>query len=307
MKLSIVIPLYNESEVIPELYRRLIHSLKKDFKSFTYEIIFVDDGSSDKTFAVLKKYRAKDKRVKIIQFSRNFGHHIAISAGMDIAKGNYIVIMDGDLQDQPEEIINLFKKLKEGYDVVYAERMNRQFGFIKNFNSRMFNWLIRKMIKEKIVINSTIFRILTRQVNDEIKNLRESNRYLVGIIGWVGFKHAVQPVAHGARFAGETKYTLRKQIELALNAIFSYSRYPLTFIVNIGLVFILIAFGILLYTIYTSVTFKLQFIRAETILSAVCFLGGVQIIILGVLGEYMGRNYIENKNRPLYVIKELLL
>jgi polyisoprenyl-phosphate glycosyltransferase len=307
MTLSIVIPLFNESECIPELYRRLIITMKKDFKKFSHEFIFVDDGSSDQTFEVLKKLRTKNKQVKLIRFSRNFGHHNAITAGMDYAKGDYIVLMDGDLQDQPEEIINLYKKLQEGYDIVYAERKNKQFGFVKNFFSYWFNWFIKKLIYDEIVINSTIFRIMTKQVNDNVKQLRESNRYLVGIIGWVGFTHGKQQVIHGARFKGKTKYSFKKQLDLALNAIFAYSRYPLSIIIKIGLFFISLAMLCFIYSLYVFILYTKEVSEMQLIIATILFVGGTQIIIMGIIGEYIGRNYIESKNRPLYIVKDLLL
>lgn len=307
MKLSLVIPVYNEEELIPELYKRIIASLKKYFPHNDYEIILTDDGSTDETFRQLTLLHKKDKRVKCIQFSRNFGHHIAITAGLDIAKGDYIVMMDGDLQDQPEEIIKLYKKLQEGYDVVYAVRKNKKFGFLKKTMSNLFNIFIKKMIKEDIVINSTIFRIMTKQVNENMKLLKERNRYLVGIIGWIGFRHAPQPVEHGERFSGKTKYTLQKQINLALNAIFAYSNYPLHFIISIGFFFAVFFFLTAVIMIGASIIYHTHIIEWLLIVCAIFIIGGIQIIILGIIGEYVGRNYIEDKNRPLYLIKQLLL
>ncbi len=306
MKISLVIPVYNESEVIPILYSRIDKALKKDFAKFQKEIIFVDDGSTDNTFNELEKIHKKDSSVKVIQFSRNFGHHIAISAGLDKTTGDIIVMMDGDLQDQPEEIIKLYRKLQEGYDVVYAVRNNKKFGFFKRFSSYLFNALMHRLIRDNIVINSTIFRIATKQVIQEVRNLRESNRYLVGIIGWVGFNHAAQPVEHGKRYTGKTKYTFSKQLSLALDAIFAYSAYPLHFFLKLGGIILFIDFLYIASIIFRKIAYNSSINSLEILTSVILILGGIQIVILSLIGEYVGRLYIENKNRPLYIIKSEL-
>lgn len=301
--LSIIIPIYNEEGNIRELYARLLKTLGRHFSDFSYEIIFIDDGSADRSVETVTTLRGTDPCVHLIQFSRNFGHHIAMAAGFDAATGDYVVMMDGDLQDQPEEIIRLYQKLQEGYDVVYGERVNKKFGYIKNLCSRAFNYLISRMIDEKIVISSTIFRIMTRQVVENIRRLREQNRYIVGIVGWVGFRHAAQAVEHGQRFSGKSKYNLQKQFQLALNAIFSFSRYPLRLIIKIGLVFVFISFLLVAYLLYRYVAYDVPVTGWTSLISSVFVVGGVQIIILGILGEYLGRNYMESKQRPLYVIR----
>ena len=306
-KISFVIPIYNEEENIAELYRRLKQVIVSDFKDFEHEIIFVDDGSQDRSIELLEDLHNKDTNVKAIQFSRNFGHHIAITAGLDSAAGDFIVMMDGDLQDQPEEILKLYNRLQEGYDIVYADRLNKKSGLINRVLSRLFNALIKRLIDEPIVINSTIFRIMTRQAVENIKLLRERNRYIVGIIGWVGFRQAVQEVEHGKRLKGKSKYDLSKRLSLALSAIFSFSNYPLRLIVKIGLFFVLGAFLISALIIYKKVFYGVPVLGWSSLIAAVLIMGGIQIIILGVIGEYVGRNYIETKNRPLYIVKKYLL
>ena len=305
-KISFVIPIYNEEENILELYKRLKQALTNDFRDFEYEIIFVDDGSKDRSIEVLEGLHNQDRNVKAIQFSRNFGHHIAITAGLDAANGDFVVMMDGDLQDQPEEILKLYNKLQEGYDVVYAERANKKSGLINRALSRLFNVLIKKMIDESIVINSTIFRIMTRQAVESVKLLREQNRYIVGIIGWVGFRHASQKVEHGKRSAGKSKYNLSRRLSLALSAIFSFSSYPLRLIIKIGLFFVFISFLVGAFIIYKKLFYGVPVLGWSSLISAVLIMGGIQIIILGVIGEYVGRNYIETKNRPLYIVKKKL-
>jgi dolichol-phosphate mannosyltransferase len=304
MKISLVIPVYNEHEIIPELYKRIIVSLKKDFKNWQYEVIIIDDGSSDSTFDEIRKIRRKNKKVKALRFSRNFGHHIAITAGLDFATGDFVVLMDGDLQDKPEEIIKLYKKLKQGYDVVYAERVNKKFSPLKKITSNIFNKLIQILVKEKIVINSTIFRIMTKQVAENVRQYREAHRYLVGIIGTAGFKHASQKVEHGKRFKGETKYTPAKQVELALNAIFSFSGYPINFAFGIGIFLIIIAVAIISQALFLGVDNSPLLFGVKVIISSIFIVGGLQIIFLGLIGEYVSRTYAESKKRPLYIIKD---
>jgi glycosyltransferase involved in cell wall biosynthesis len=303
-KISLVLPIYNEQDTIPELYRRLTAALAQDFSDFLHEIIFVDDGSKDKSPLLLKKLSDTDPIVKSIIFSRNFGHHIAISAGLDYATGDYVVIMDSDLQDEPESIIALYNKLQEGYDVVYAQRLNKKFSWFKRFMSASFIYCMKKLMNEKIEINTTIFRIMTRQVVDQVVRLRERQRYLVGVIGWVGFRHTSVPVEHGIRKFGETKYSFFKQIKLACNAIFSFSEHPLRLITLLGFIFMFISFSlvglILLRYFYQNVTVA----GWTSLIAAILFMGGVQLLVLGIMGEYLGRLYAEIKGRPLYVVRD---
>ncbi len=305
-KISIVVPVYNEEENIHELYSRLTSALKKDFADFEYELIFIDDGSRDSSVEKLEKLHQENNRVKIIEFSRNFGHHIAITAGLDHADGDFVVMMDGDLQDQPEEIIKLYRKLEAGHDVVYAERVNKQFNPFRKFCSAGFNWVIKRLIREKIVINSTIFRIMRKDVVMAIRKVKEQNRYVIGIIGWVGFNHAPQPVAHAKRHKGKSKYNFSKQITLALNAIFSFSDYPLRLIVKIGFAFVFFSVILTSYQIYLKFSYGVPVLGWTSLISAILIVGGVQIILLGVIGAYLGRNYMETKGRPLYVVRRVV-
>ena len=305
-KISFVVPIYNEEKNVNELYRRLKHVAVKDFKDFKSEIIFIDDGSTDRSLELLEKLYNQDADIQIIQFSRNFGHHIAITAGLDMADGDLVVMMDGDLQDRPEEILKLYNKLQEGYDVVYADRMNTRSGLINRTTSWLFNTMIKKLIDEPIVINSTIFRIMTRQVVESIKLLGEKNRYLIGVIGWAGFKHAAQRVEHDKRHAGRSKYNLSKRLSLALSAIFSFSSYPLKIIIKIGLFFVLGSFLTGVYIVYKKVFYGVSVLGWSSLIVAILVMGGIQIMVLGIIGEYVGRNYIETKDRPLYVIKRYL-
>ncbi len=303
-KISVVLPIYNEQDTIPELYERLSRSLTNDFPEFLQEIVFVDDGSRDQSPLLLRKLSETDSAVKSIIFSRNFGHHIAISAGLDYATGDYVVIMDSDLQDEPESIITLYTKLCQGYDVVYAQRMNKKFGLIKRLTSKFFLKCMTFLINEKIDINTTIFRIMTKQVVEEVRRIRENQRYVVGIIGWVGFKHISVPVEHGMRKYGETKYPFFKQVKLASNAIFSFSEYPLRLITFLGFAFTGISFclaGSIVMRYFFNQTSVLGW---TSLIATVLFMGGIQLCVLGIMGEYLGRLYIEVKKRPLYVVRD---
>jgi len=304
MKISIVIPTYNEQENIFELYRRLNDALKKDFSNFDHEIIYVNDGSKDTTLQKLKKLSASDKNVKIINFSRNFGHHIAVTAGLDFASGDFIVTMDGDLQDQPEEIIKLYKKICEGYDVVAGERVNKKFGPLKRLTSYLFVEFIKYMTDKRILINNTIFRMMTKQVLDEVKKLREMHRYLVGIFGWVGFEHTTVNVEHGVRFAGTSKYNFRKRLKLALDAIISFSDRLLRLISYFGFFLVIISCLLICFIVYRKLAYGIPVAGWASLITTILFVGGTQILILGILAEYIGRTYMETKSRPLYVVKE---
>jgi glycosyltransferase involved in cell wall biosynthesis len=304
-KLSCVIPVFNEEGNILELYRRLKESVSRDFTGFEEEYIFVDDGSTDGSLERMRELHDQDRAVKIIEFSRNFGHHIAITAGLDHATGDYVVMMDSDLQDKPEEMIKLFRKLREGYDVVYGERANKKFPLMKRLSASVFIALLRYLVNEPIVMNSSIFRIMTRQVVENTRLLRERNRYIIGVVGWVGFKHAAQPVEHGERYAGESKYRFSHQIMLALNAALSYSTTALTLITRIGLLFVALALLLGIWIIYAKIMLGMPVTGWTSLLLAILAVGGIQIIMLGMIGAYIGRNYMEDKNRPLYIIRRL--
>ena len=199
-----------------------------------YELVFVDDGSRDRSFAILRELYRVDPHVRVLQFSRNFGHHIAMTAGMDAVRGEVVVMMDSDLQDQPEEIPAMLAKLEEGFDVVYGIRMNKQHSWLKRFNSALFVWVMRHVVRG-FEPNSGIFRIARRRVIDAVKQCRETNRLIIGLLSWAGFKQTGIAVQHGKRFAGETKYTLSKQIRLAVTSILAFSDFPLRMVVYLGL------------------------------------------------------------------------
>jgi dolichol-phosphate mannosyltransferase len=304
-QISIVIPLYNEEETIPFLHKRLQESLKKDFAQFNWQIIFIDDGSFDNTAFLMQELVASYQEYQLIQFSRNFGHHIAVTAGLDHATGDFVVVMDGDLQDQPEEIVRLYNKLQNSScDVVYGLRKEKKFGFIKKISSDIFIRIMRWFLSEKIEVNTSIFRIMTRQVTQEVCRLEEKQRYVLGIIGWVGFKHTYIEVVHGTRHYGETKYSFFKQVQLAVNALLSFSLSPLRFITGLGFLFTLCSFILGCIVIIRYFTFGLAVMGWASIIVSILFMGGIQLCVIGIIGEYVGRTYIEVKNRPLYVVRK---
>ncbi len=304
-KISVVLPLYNEAQTIPELYRRLSGALSKDFAEFEHEMVFVDDGSKDRSPYLLQQLAETDDAVKSIIFSRNFGHHIAISAGLDYTTGDYVVVMDSDLQDEPESISKLYAKLEQGYDVVYAQRINKKFGFFKKLMSAFFIRFIKVLINENIEINTTIFRIMRKQVVEEVRRIRETQRYVVGIIGWVGFRHISVPIEHGIRKYGDTKYPFFKQLRLALNAILSFSEYPLRIITFLGFIFMFLSFCLAAYVVGHYFFVRHVLLGWTSLIATVLFMGGVQLCVIGIIGEYLGRLYVEVKKRPLYVVRDI--
>ncbi len=301
---SVVIPLFNEEENLLELHRRLTVVMER--LGGTYEIIFVDDGSKDRSVARLKELHQQDARVKALIFSRNFGHHVALTAGIDAARGEVVILMDGDLQDQPEEIPKLLAKLHEGYDVVHGNRKNRKDGVAKRVASRMFVAVVNRVIGSGQPINSEIFRVMNRQVIDELKRCREVSRFITGLVSWLGFKQAGVDVEHGARFAGESKYTIWKLMKLALNTFTSFSYFPLQLATYLGFFTALLSVLVGTSIILLKLIYGIPVAGYASFLVAVLFLGGIQLIMLGLIGEYIGRIYTETQGRPLYIVRETL-
>ncbi|HPJ20858.1 MAG TPA: glycosyltransferase family 2 protein [Clostridia bacterium] len=300
---SVVIPLYNEEEVVLECIRR-VSGVLEDIDG-DYEVIFVNDGSRDRTMELVQKECEKNRKLKVLSFSRNFGHQIAITAGMDHAQGDAVIVMDADLQDPPEVIKDLIAKYKEGYDVVYAVRSKRKGEtFFKKFTSKIFYRFLRYMCSIDIPVDTGDFRLISRKVCNVMKNLTERNRYVRGLVSWVGFKQAAVEYVREERFAGETKYPLRKMLKLSMDGITSFSTKPLTMSKNLG--FLTAAAGF----IYMIVVVLQKFVFGRTVQGwaslavLILLLGGIQLIMLGFIGEYIARIFDESKNRPLYIIEE---
>jgi dolichol-phosphate mannosyltransferase len=301
---SIVAPVFNEEETLPEFYRRTRAVM--DALDGACELILVFDGSRDRSPDIGRELRAQDPRVKVVQFSRNFGHQIAISAGIDYAEGDAVTIIDSDLQDPPEVIHDLIAKWKEGYQIVYAQRHQRKGEtFFKLFTASLFYRLIRRLASIEIPPDTGDFRLIDRKVVLALRRLREHHRFMRGLSVWVGFKQTGIRYVRQERFAGTTQYPFRKMLKFATDAITGFSYVPLQFATTIGLWIS----GLALLSIPVVAALRFAFGREffggqATTLISVLFLGGVQLIFLGILGEYLGRIYDEVKNRPLYIVTE---
>lgn len=301
--ITIIAPIYNELENLPTLYDRVRNVM--DQSDYEWELVLVDDGSSDGSTEVIKELAVKDQRIKPVIFARNFGHQIAVTAGMDYSRGDAIVIIDADLQDPPEVILDLIKKWQEGYEVVYAVRSEREGEtFFKKFTASVFYRLIFKITDIKIPLDTGDFRLMDRKVVEVMNSMREHHRFLRGMSSWVGYKQIGVPYHRAARLAGVTKYPLKKMMKLALNAITGFSYVPLQIATYIGFISACISLVAIPVVILMRLFGAQQFTGQATTLISVLFLGGVQLISLGILGEYIGRIYDEVKGRPLYIVRE---
>jgi dolichol-phosphate mannosyltransferase len=300
---SIIAPIFNEKENIPELYRRVGEVMNSTRKP--WELILVDDGSTDGSTDMIRELAEKDKHVRPIIFARNFGHQIAITAGWDYARGDAVVIIDADLQDPPELILEMAKKWQEGYEVVYAVRAEREGeSWFKLWTASLFYRIIYRITDVKIPLDTGDFRLMDRKVVNVLKSMRERHRFPRGMSAWVGFKQIGVEYKRAARKAGETKYPFRKMFRLAINAVTGFSYFPLQVATYIGFFSAGIAAIAIPVVIYMRMTGSQAFFGQATTLIAVLFLGGVQLISLGILGEYIGRLYDEAKGRPLYIVRE---
>lgn len=304
--LSVVIPCFNEEEVIGETMKRLM-VFCAELKYLDVELIFVDDGSRDRTRELLKGYASKDTRIKIIGFARNFGHQVAVTAGMDAAKGDAVALIDADLQDPPEVMHGMIAKWREGFDVVYGMRTDRPGeSAFKLATARGFYRLLNKLSDVAIPLDTGDFRLMSRNVVDTLRAMPERDRFVRGMVSWVGFKQTALPYRRAQRFAGESKYPLRKMLRFATDGILSFSTKPLQMSVAMGLVCALMAMLGIFYALFLRLFTDIWVEGWTALMIAVLFIGGVQLISVGILGEYVGRIYNEIKNRPLYVVQEYL-
>lgn len=303
IEFSIIAPIYNEIGNIPELYRRVNETMGKAGEP--WELLMVDDGSTDGSTDEIRKLASLDKHVKPVIFARNFGHQIAVTAGLDYSKGQAVVIIDSDLQDPPEVILDMIAKWKEGYEVVFAQRTEREGeSWFKLFTASLFYRLIYRITDVDIPMDTGDFRLLDRKVVNVMVQMRERHRFLRGMSSWVGFKQTGVAYKRASRYSGVTKYPFRKMLKFASDAITSFSYFPLQVASYLGF----LSAGLSIIAIPVVIILRIVGLHAftgqATTLIAVLFLGGVQLISLGILGEYIGRLYDEAKGRPLYIVRE---
>ncbi|MGG1137068.1 glycosyltransferase family 2 protein [Bacillus mycoides] len=303
--ISVVVPMYFEEEVAQECYNRLKSVMLQN--NMNYEFVFVNDGSTDRTMEILSEIAANDYRTKIVNFARNFGHQVAVTAGIAAAKGDAIVIIDADLQDPPEVIPELIAKWEEGYEVVYAKRKQRKGEtWFKLLTAKYFYKFLNYMSDIDIPKDTGDFRIIDRKVADVFNQMTERNRFIRGMMSWVGFRQTYVEYERDERFAGETKYPLKKMIKFASDGIIAFSTKPLRIVMSIGLLSVLISIAVLLYTITVKIIGKDIQTGWASIMVAVTFFSGIQLLGLGIVGQYIARIYDESKNRPIYIVKETI-
>ena len=306
-KISLVIPMYYEEQVAEECYRRTRNVLKS-IEEYDYEIIFINDGSKDKTLEILETIAKEDNKVKVISFSRNFGHQSAVTAGLKYATGDAIIIIDADLQDPPELIPDMLKYWENGYDVIYGKRKKREGeSAFKLLTAKVFYETLNKLSDVEIPKDTGDFRLVDKKVVDVVNNLPEHNKFLRGLFSWVGFRQYAYEYERKERFAGKTKYPLKKMMKLAKDGIFSFSTKPLKIVGGLGIISVIISIAILIYAILSYAYSWNNLTPGWTsIMCTITFLGGVILLSLWMIGEYIGRIYEETKQRPQYIIEKTI-
>jgi dolichol-phosphate mannosyltransferase len=299
-ELSVVVPVYNEEENIPVLYDRLVRVLEG--ASIDFEIVFVDDGSCDQSIAKIN-IAASDQRVRVVELARNFGHQIAITAGLDFARGKAVAVMDADLQDPPEVLPAFVAKWREGHDVVYAVRARRQETWLLRASYAVFYRLLRRVANVEIPLDAGDFCVMDRRVVDLLKSMPERNRFVRGIRSWVGFNQVGLPFERHARYAGTSKYTMNRLVLLALDGLISFSYVPLRVITILGISVSFLSMMMALFFFVKKVLYGLNPPGFASLIVSIFFLAGIQLITLGVIGEYVGRIFEEAKRRPLYILR----
>ncbi len=301
--ISIVAPVYNEEDCLEEYYRTLCPVLEA--LDVEVELIFVNDGSKDKSSEILEQLHLKDSRVKIINFARNFGHQIAIKSGIDNSAGDAVITMDTDLQDPADVIPAMIARWREGYDVVYAVRKERAGeSFFKKITAAIYYRVIRYLANIDIPLDAGDFRLISKPVVEALKGIQEKNLYLRGLISWLGFRHTGVVMQRQARYKGKTKYSLIKMIRLAWNGITHFSFVPLQFATMMGILTFLVCLIWSIHILYVTFILRVAVPGWASIMISILFLGSVQLITLGILGSYLAKNYDESRKRPLYVIRE---
>ena len=301
--LSVVVPCYNEQEVILATNARLREVLPTIEPA--YELIYVNDGSRDQTLEILREIERGDPRVRVLTFSRNFGHQAAVTAGVQHARGDAVVLIDADLQDPPEVIGEMVEKWREGFQVVYGVRRSREGEtHFKLTTARAFYRSLNKLSEVPIPLDTGDFRLMDRCVVNQLNAMPERDRFIRGMVSWIGFRQTKVEYDRAKRFAGESKYPLRKMIKFALDGILSFSIKPLRLAANLGFIVSFLSVFLILYALYKRI-FTADYVPGWTLLiTVIVFLGGVQLLCLGIIGEYVGRIYGESKRRPLYILDE---
>ena len=305
MTYSVIISAYNEAEVIAESYKRLTEVMQS--MGEVYELIFVNDGSRDRTAHIIAEFIQADPNVRLINLTRNFGHMAAITAGMEYAKGDAVIVIDADLQDPPEVLPEMAALWRQGYDVVYGKRKERKGeSFFKKFTAKLFYRFINKMTPIELPVDTGEFRLMDRKVCDAVNALREKNRYIRGLVSWVGFKQTAYEYVRVERFAGTTKYPLRKMLSFAMDAITAFSYKPLKIATSLGFLIALGSFVYLLVIIWQALFTDTTIEGWASTVGLVLLTQGIVLMILGLMGEYMGRIFEEVKGRPVYIVQEVL-
>jgi len=303
-KVTIIIPAYNEEESLPFLYERL-NKLMEDMPQYEFEMLFINDGSKDNTLELIKEYREKDSRYCYVDFSRNFGKEIAMMAGLDYATGDCVIFIDADLQDPPELVKELIKYWEEGYDDVYARRRSRDGEtFLKKFTSKMYYKILQKMTKIEIQQDTGDFRLLDRRCVNALKKLRESQRNTKSMFSWIGYKKKEVLYDRDARIAGKTKWNYMKLIDLAIDGITSFTTSPLRIATWVAIPTFIMLFVYFIYVIVKCIVTGVVMQAFQAIIILILFFSGMQILLFGIVGEYLGRIFNETKNRPLYLVNE---
>lgn len=301
--LSIVVPVYNEEKSIRLMYDRLLASISKISSNF--EIIYVNDGSRDNSFLELVKLSKEDSRVKFINFSRNFGHQIAVTAGLDKSNGDAVVIIDGDLQDPPEVIPQMYAKHKEGFEVVYGQRLKRKGeSFFKKITAKYFYRILKNITSVNIPVDTGDFRLIDRKIVNDLKNMPEQNKFLRGQIAWLGYRQTSVFFERDERKFGETGYPFSKMLKFALDGITGFSDVPLQFVTKTGIFISFLSFLIILYAIFSHFVLEKTITGWTSLIISSMFIGGVQLISIGIIGEYISRINKNVQNRPLYIIDQ---
>lgn len=308
--LTVVVPCYNEEEAIPFFYEEMLKTIEvfnKDFPSVEFEMLFIDDGSKDKTLKVLREYNEKDKRVRYVSFSRNFGKEAGIYAGLDNAKGDYVVIMDADLQDPPSLLPEMFKAVtEEGFDSAATRRVTRKGEpVIRSFFARMFYKLMARISKTEIVDGARDYRIMTRQMVDAILSMGEYNRFTKGIYGWVGFETKWFEYENVERVAGETKWSFWKLFMYSIEGVIGFSTAPLVISSFFGILCMLLAFIMIVFIIIRKLVYGDPTSGWPSLVCIIMLIGGMQLSCIGIVGEYLAKTYLETKHRPIYIAKEI--